>query len=329
MISSTDRCLRFGQNAIILILLIILTDQVIGRIIRHFYFTQESGLYYRTTFAIDSTNADILVFGSSRANHHYVPEVFEDSLGLSFYNSGRDGNFLLFNYAVFKSIVRRYTPKILLFDVNPDELNYEKTDYERLSALFPYYKNHNEIRSTVELKSPFEKYKLISEIYPFNSSLITIIIGNLELNKSRKTDKKGYVPLENQIKDPLLHKIEPPKNSIDENKMNAISDIIKYCNTNNIRLIFIQSPMFAIVGKTTSSEYFEKVAWEKKAIFWNFINDQEFLHNPEYFQDQDHLNDKGAILFSKLVAQKINDLQTFHPLTLIGSKEMETTSSTK
>ena len=41
---------------------------------------------------MELTKADLLVFGSSRANHHYVPEVFEDSLKLTFYNTGKDGS---------------------------------------------------------------------------------------------------------------------------------------------------------------------------------------------------------------------------------------------
>ena len=35
---------------------------------------------------------DVLIMGSSRAHHHYVPEIISDSLGLSCYNTGKDGN---------------------------------------------------------------------------------------------------------------------------------------------------------------------------------------------------------------------------------------------
>ena len=45
---------------------------------------------------------------------------------------------------------------------------------------------------------------MISEIYPFNSSLLTIIIGNLEINKTGKTIRKGYVPLTGIFRDSVL-----------------------------------------------------------------------------------------------------------------------------
>ncbi len=114
--------LRFILNLLVVCLMVFIFDRAVGGIIKHFYFKQVAGLYNRTTYAIDSTTADILVFGSSRANHHYVPEVFEDSLKMSFYNTGRDGNFLLYNTAIFKAIIKRHKPKIVILDFNPGDL---------------------------------------------------------------------------------------------------------------------------------------------------------------------------------------------------------------
>jgi len=300
-----NKYLKFGSNAIILISLFILTDQVIGRVLRHFYFKQESGLYYRTTYAIDSTKADILVFGSSRANHHYVPEVFEDRLNLSFYNSGRDGNFLLNNYGIFKAVLKRYTPKIIIFDINNDELLYEKTNYDRLSSLLPYYKDHPEIRNIIELKSPYEKFKLISEIYPFNSSLITMAIGNMRINKIRIIDQKGYIPLINKINDTILYTTEYKEGIVDSNLVNAVREINYYCKLKKIDLVFIQSPVYANIKNTFSNEFFEKFAMDEKIMYLNFNNNPQFLTKPEYFQDQNHLNNGGARFFSNLVVEQI------------------------
>jgi hypothetical protein len=308
--NTTTGHLKFCLNIIFLLTIVGITDQLIGRILRHYYFKQQSGLYFRTTYAIDSTNADILVFGSSSANHHYVPEVFEDSLHLSFYNTGRDGNFLLFNYAVFKAVVSRYTPKIIIFDIIPNELYYEKSGYDRLFSLLPYYRNHPEIRSIIDLKSSFEKYKLISEIYPFNSSLVTIIMGNMELNKQRKGDRLGYVPLFGRLRNIEKEKIEYKDVLPDSNKINALKYIIQYCKTNKTQLIFIQSPAYALVKEIKSGGLVGQMAKENSVEFWDYLNDPEFLSKPDFFQDPGHLNDKGAHYFSGKLAHKIKELQT-------------------
>ena len=301
-------------NIIIVIAVVFVLDLAIGKTLSYFYFKESSGLHYRTTFSIDSTTAEVLIFGASRASHHYVTELFEQNLKMKSYNCGRDGNSILYSYAIFKSAVKRYDPKILIFDVNPDELSYITKSYDWLSSLLPYYKTHSEIRSIIELKSYFEKYKLISKIYPYNSSLLAIAIGNLELNKKRKEDNLGYIPLLNIIDDTILHNLNSGVNKLDTNKLNAVTDIVQYCATNNISLIFVQSPLYAKVSNTLSIEYFKKLAKERNVVFLNFINDPEFLKKPELFQDIYHLNDQGAAYFSRLLTQKIITLtqsQTF------------------
>jgi len=50
-----------------------------GCIFKQFHSSPVAVANYRTTYVMDSTKADILVFASSRASHHYVPEIFEDT----------------------------------------------------------------------------------------------------------------------------------------------------------------------------------------------------------------------------------------------------------
>ena len=104
----------------------------------------------------------------------------------------------------------------------------------------------------------------------------------------------------------------PADTKLDTNKVKAVSDIIQYCNTKNISLVFIQSPLYAKVSNTLSTEYFKKLAKELNVNFWNFINDPEFLKKPELFQDMYHLNNQGAMYFTSLLIQKLNDLQNNH-----------------
>lgn len=302
--------MRLVNKLTAILLMVFLLDFAIGNMLRYFYFKQVSGLYYRTTYAMDSTQADILIFGSSRASHHYVPEVFEDSLKMSFYNTGRDGNFLLFNYAVFKAILSRYTPKIILFDVNDNELLKNTADYERLSSLLPYYKNHPEIRNIINLRSPYEKTKLISSIYPFNSMFLTIAIGNLNLNKERKVDRKGYVPLHNTMLNTTLYYSEDSKGETDNIKIKALKKIIHMCREREIQLYFVNSPVYSKEAILDSIGLVGRIIIEEKATYWSYTKEPLFLENPEYFQDIAHLNDDGAKLFTKILVNRIKDNMT-------------------
>ncbi len=148
-------------NILIILSIIVLIDFVSGRILRYFYFHETSGLHYRTTYSMDSTRAQILIIGSSRANHHYVPSVFEDSLHKTFYNAGRDGNGTFYQLALLKTILKRYTPEIIVFDYSSVFVKGTE-EYDQMASLLPYYRTHTEIRSLVEMRSPFEKIKLLS-----------------------------------------------------------------------------------------------------------------------------------------------------------------------
>ena len=110
--------LRFLTGVFLVFIIVLALDFGIGSLLKAFYFKQTSGLDYRTTYSIEKTRADILVFGSSRAVHHYYPAIFEDRMKLSFYNVGRDGQeSSLYHYGVLQGILKRYTPKIVILDI--------------------------------------------------------------------------------------------------------------------------------------------------------------------------------------------------------------------
>ena len=109
-----------------MLFIVFLLDFSIGKTLRYFYFKQKCGRQYRATYAIEKTTADVLIFGSSRAYHHYVPGIIEDKMQQSCYNTGSPGQSLLFNYATLKAILKRYSPKLIVLDVVPGDLRIEK-----------------------------------------------------------------------------------------------------------------------------------------------------------------------------------------------------------
>lgn len=297
--------IRFISKLILIFFILLMFDKSVGSILEHFYFRQHSGRDYRTTYSIDSTNAEILVFGSSRANHSYVPEIFENEFSKTFYNTGKDGNFILYNYGVFKAIIRRYSPENIIFDLSPGELAYSTSEYERLASLLPYYKQHPEIQRIVDLRGPFEKIKHLSSVYPYNSLVLMILMGNLESNKLRKPDYKGYVALNKTMKLQERVTFQITIGNIDENKLNAFMDIISICKQKKIELIFVNSPLWNINNNDFYRDKFVKLCQSQGVRFFDFSNHPSISGNPDYFADINHLNDSGARVFSNMLADSI------------------------
>ncbi len=308
-------CIYFILKLLVLVAIIIALDFFVGNILGYLYFNQESGEQYRTTYSIEKTTADILVFGSSRAKHHYHSDAFGDHSNLSFYNTGRAGNFIFYYYAILKGVTERYTPKIIILDLICDEFSTNQNSYDRISSLLPYYRKHPEIRPIVELKGPSEKFKLLSYIYPYNSSVLKIIAGNLEFNKERSKDVNGYVAFTRTSEgyaafakagNEFIQMQDSVTYNIDSTKVKIYESFIQECISSKIRLYIVCSPYFNKSGpKDHSLILSERIARRNNVKFFDYSEDPFFVNNHELFADQDHLNDSGAMVFSDRLIHEI------------------------
>jgi hypothetical protein len=291
----------------VFLLILFLLDLSLGHLLRNLYFKQDSGYLYRTTYSLDSTKAGFLIFGSSTANHHYNTRIFETRMHTSIYNTGRDGNTIFYNYAIFQSVQKRYIPQIAILDFNVGEFRYMEESYDRISSLLPYYRSHPEIRSIIQLRSPFEKYKLISKIYPFNSLLFSIGVGNTDFNKTRDkvNDEQGYLPLTQVWNKTISTDTRSENYELDQNKINIFKSFVMECIAQHIRLYIVISPRFIKYSEDPSIQTVRDIAQKYNQPFYNFSKDTLFWKHPEYFADKVHLNDKGAQIFSNKVIDRI------------------------
>jgi len=279
-------------------------DFAVGKTLEHFYFKQDSGFQYRTTYSLNSAEDELLIFGSSRANHHYDPEVFESKLNMSAYNTGRDGAYFFYQTALLKAILKRHRPKIIIYDFF-GSFEYSQNDYDRLSFLLPYYEEHEEIQEVLELKGSYENLKTLSKIYPYNSLLFNIMTGNMEFNKEKNKDFKGYVPFFGVWNNTIESLKTTNKYTFDQNKITAFEDFIALCKKNNIELFVVASPVFYEYESDYSITTCEKICREQNIPFYDITKEDEFLKKPEWFADVLHLNHTGAKKFSGLIADSL------------------------
>ncbi len=289
------------------IFLAILVDQVFGSIFRHFYFRQTSGWEYRTKYSVEETKADILIFGASRAQQQYNPVYFEERLHQTCYNTGRDGEPVFYDYAILKGVLKRYTPKIVVLDMENFIFAQNQDSYDRLAILLPFYKGHPEMREVIALKSPYEKIKLQSQVYPYNSLLFKIAIGNLAYNKKRSEDIKGYVPLTRELEGtPRLNDYTKNTYPIDSVKLNYYNAFIDDCLKAGSKIYIVCGPyFFKAIGTDTSLLLARQIARQKNVPFFDFSKEQLFVTNPRLFDDSMHVNVNGSKIFTNQVIDSI------------------------
>ena len=288
------------------LVLVYIADFTIGYMLKHYYFKQDSGFQYRTTYAIEETKAEVLIFGSSRAKNHYHPNIIEERLKMTYYNVGRDGNHIFYNYALLKLILKRYSPKIVFLDLVKGEFKETSESYEKISALLPYYDSYPEIRSIIELRGKYERIKLLSKIYPYNSSIFSIAIGNTDFNKKRYIDMQGFVPWRKKIQCPPKTDTIYAEYKIDSVKVNLFESFIKDCNSQGVKLYIVVSPYYLISDITDSSIEKGIAIAEKYGVeFLNYSQDTNFKLHCEFFADITHLNEDGAKLFTTKLVEEL------------------------
>ena len=282
------------------LILLIISDFFIGNILEYCYFNVKSGVIFDANESFTKTKSDILIFGSSRANHHYNPKIIENETNMTCYNTGRDGYFIFYQTALLQSILKRYTPKKIILDFS-GSLSHSQNDLDRLSAIMPYYENNKEINYILKLKSNFEFLKLNSKLYRYNSMLTTIIKGNYY--KINEDTYNGFKPLFGQIDEQLVssNNITQVRLKIDKDKMFVLEEFFRLCRENNIELIVVLSPMFEVLSTThdDSVKIIKSLSKKYKFDFIDFSDNMDFLGKYNLFKDKGHLNSTGADLFTK------------------------------
>jgi lysophospholipase L1-like esterase len=298
--------LDFFKNISIFLVLVTAMDFSLGWVVGKLYFSQESGRHHRITTTIDKTASEMIVFGSSTASLHYVPQEFEKITGHSFYNSGVRGQGILFANTLQRLLLKRHKPKVIILNIDATYL-FERDDiYQRLAAFLPYYKDHKEILAPiVRLKDPYEEVKLLSNLYPYNSKLLHIIKYAIK----PQPDHQGYLPYYGKW-DKKVITSEVAFRPIDNRFKEAFKSFLVSAIENNIKLFLVVSPT-SVENDKSPNKSFQKmleISQTYEVPLLNYSNDPDFMYQYELWKDQVHLNHQGAQLFSRKLAFKINQM---------------------
>lgn len=320
--------MKFLKTAVILFLLITALDFAIGKLLHHYYFTEKYGKDAEMIYVFTKVNADVIITGSSRARRNYDPVIIGDSLHLSCYNGGHDGQSLFYDLALMRMLTGRYHPELVVIDLLPEEIYYNPVHYDRLSVLLPYYHDFPEVRDIVYLRGlektdtssffyktlPFnkEKIKLLSQIYPYNSTLFDIIIGHF---RKEKYAMNGFYPLTTTLTVDEEKEIarqyrqlysKPSSKIIDANKINCLKEIITICKQNNIKAVIVFSPIFEDINRGAAYDTLKSIATENNIPLLDYTPNKEF-HDLNYFADN-HMNYKGADFFSAELGHDLKNM---------------------
>lgn len=297
-----------GVAATLLLLFVI--DMVVGCVMKAGYTNAKYGIIHRQEYCLHESNEDILIMGSSRAAHHYVPEIFTDSLGMSCYNCGSDGQCIYYTYALLSAYIERgVVPKMVICEVVPQDIEVSSSstfNFDAAAERFaPVYGEFECIDSLLESQGWKSKVKLLSQAYRYNSKLVQVI----KCNFIGEAENNGYEPLYGTSPVGVIEDNEEVvPASIEQDKVDSFKSLISLCKRNGIDLIFAYSP-------TLSRQQSEGIAMAKSIAeasdvsFIDMSRDARF-EDASLFKDVNHMNDTGAWLYSAAIAEMISMAQS-------------------
>ena len=289
------------------ILLFFAGDRMIGYIMTYFY-DRAGGVYARENYIRNTVNADMLIIGSSRATHHYVPSILSDSLGLSVYNCGKDGNGVIYEYGRLQNIFARYSPKIVILELYPP-LDLLKGDNNQfLAYLRPDYGKNEAIDQIFADVDKTEPYKMNLLTYRYNST-IEKIFSNIFLDKNIfRTD--GYSPLYASLsKAPanMTMTSNPRLVNGDSLKLYYLNKIIELVKSQS-QLIISVSPRLGATNEMEGYDYVKQLCVENNITLISYYADTSFVCDYRLFKDAVHLTDIGAKKYSSAFASVLKEI---------------------
>lgn len=257
-------------------------------------------------YVCKESTEDVLVFGSSRAKHHYVPDVIEDSLGMTCYNTGEDGNGIILCYGFLKMITERYSPKLIIYDVTGFDM-YEDDNMKYLDLMKPYYyeKGIDSIFWSVEPKT---RFMMLSNLYRYNTTCLRVI-GNFI--HPMNNYPKGYSALHKTMDYEPKNK-EEKELAVDTLKIHYFKKFIQLAQDKGVSLVCCVSPSYKAPSDDRKFAPIKQLCIQYQVPFLYYGNEIDLTNNKALFQDRTHLNDKGARLYTSRLISWIRNNHLYH-----------------
>lgn len=268
----------------------------------------------------NKTPYDILFVGSSKTHTDINPQIIDSICHTNSYNAGVDGISLFEFKMIFDGYLANHPPPKLLvlsFDLHSFT---GKKDFFKNVQYFPFVNNevvdttlNNNGNNTERIKwFPF----LNLTNYSDDQKIIYYLKNQKGITEIQKGefDYNGY--LSNTLetissKTPEVH--FPTTLEFSQNGLNFLQSILEKCRLSNMKVILVYSPEYnsiLIKNYTNATQIFKSVKdLAKKYEVPLLRNDSlKLCTNPDLFFNVGHLNRPGAQVYSRILANQINQI---------------------
>lgn len=294
----------------------LLVSQVVYSFVSHRLSRYELHMHQKfSELFSDSTHYSILFLGSSKTHADIHPAIVDTICGATSYNAGVDGISLFEEKLILEGYLARHpVPRVVVLSFDLHSFSGAR-NFFNAKQYFPFVANKvvDTTLASHQALSGLKRFVPLLRLSDYSDDDKTVVVlkslaGHNDIPQG-EFQYKGYLSNSDHVMD------EAPK-SLDSQKMTPagralLYDIIGICRRRNITLILVYSPEYQQIflrqapnGKAVMDSV-QNIAGREGILLLR--NEQLALCNDEqYFRNVGHLNKRGAILYSEILARQIN-----------------------
>lgn len=258
-------------------------------------------------------DADMVVLGSSRANHHIHPVILGERLGAEVHNAGVDGQSVLFARAVQELMwANGIRPEAFIMQVEA----FDVIAYEPARALVAahYLESTPVTRQTLEREGYNVKVKLTSRAFRLNSLVLQLVLNRLARNQDQATD--SYSDLDGTMEGRSDLIVGVPGRWVNRSRavhpdaLGALAELVKSTTEAGSEVFVVTGPYLrrgpVQPAELEALDAIKEVTAAGGGQFLQ-IDERQFpvFEDPALYYNATHLNGQGAAIFSELLADLI------------------------
>lgn len=262
-----------------------------------------------------NVNEEVIILGDSRAIEHFNPIVLEKVYKKLTYNFGIAATPVREHYFIISTIINRgFHPSKVIYNIGINTFGKEG----KKPAGFHYYDHQpyyseNKLLKKIIIGQEYNYFiKTLCKCYAYNRVFLDIIRSNFKKTHLKDNWVKGAdiidAPWDGKFEEFIKDHPNGYTCHIDEDSKRYFLKLIKLTRLNNIELILVMSPEYYEIYKYQNNRkevlsFIKNIAKENNIVFLDYGSEKCYLSKcRRYFFNSQHLNKKGANIFSKIVA---------------------------
>jgi hypothetical protein len=321
--------LRFGLFILPMVLLAYGSDLFISKRLKQIKSYKEGEFSVWNDLYDGKIDAQIAIYGSSRAWLHIDPAIVEDSLHIPTYNLGINShNFWLEYFRHTLLLKYNKKPRLIIHTLGMATVE-KRVDLFNADQFLPYMLFNKEMENAI---ISYKGYTPADFVIPmlryFGKRDALFSVMKYCLNPSNNPVKriKGYEAVtdlswHNDL-DKVKKKMKYYEVKVDTPTLALMERYLQECKANGIKVLLLYSPEYIEGQRFTHNrqdviDFYKKISAKYDVPYFDFSNDS-MSYQQKYFFNAEHLNKLGADLFTRKLIDTLKKstlLQGLTPIT--------------